>query len=713
MLLEVSEFCRRATRDLPALVDELREETGRYGEQEEAAWTASLGRAAYVLNRPQLKDFHLHVGRRGFVDVEYRLPAASSWCDLVLLGRNESHPQGVIVELKDWLTFGDEPGPSEGLVQHHGQLELHPADQVRGYVEYCRRFHSAVLEWEAEVSGCVFFTQEVDIDAYGRHPHDRLVKEYPLFNDQQRDREGRFPDYLASKLRNPDVDFARGFDRGSYRQDRGFCRQVAEQIADPKSSPFVLLDHQRRALELCRATVAQALERGATSKTVVIIEGPPGSGKSVVAARLWADLQADARLGASDCVVTTTSASQRANWDHLFNQVHRGAAGVILPANQYAPADAKWVGDYKKSHGDGSMKPDAWRGNVKLCRELKGRIGPAAEPLVSIVDEAHALINPESPKARTPAGWPVAFGPQAWHIIRASRVAVFLMDSSQGFRDRETTSREDIERWAQELGAVIAPEVSLRGLQFRAAGSFEYTEWVDQVLGLTEGGRPRSSWRRSKGNPTGSFVFDIVSDPLALDETLRPHIAAGSSARLLAAYGRPWVTQPKAKEGARRVLPHRLAPHEKDFDISFRRKGGQLRWSRIWNYAPKADYTLFVQAPPGSPMASDPLGEVGCPYVVRGFDYDWVGMLWLKDLVWRKDRWIVDIDQVFESGVSGTLAEARRERRAGVEGPGHRALLLGVQRAYRILLTRAMRGIYVWFEDPETAEKVKSELQYD
>ena len=710
MLVEVSEFCRRVRKNLPGLVGELREETGRYGEEEAKAWTASLSRAGYVLDRPQLKSFHIYVGQRGSLEVEYRLPASSSWCDLVLLGRNDERPQAVLVELKDWLTFGDEPGLSEGLMRRQGRIDLHPADQVRGYAEYCRRFHSGVLESGADVNGCVFFTQEISVESYSLHPNDLLVKEYPIFTNQAPDREDRFPAYLSSRLSRPDIDFALAFDQGTYRQDRGFCRQVAEQLADPTSSPFVLLDHQRKALALCRATVTEAISRGEDKKAVIIIDGPPGSGKSVVAARLWAELQGDAHLTANDCVVTTTSSSQRANWEHLFGLVRRGAAGVILPANQYAPADVKWVGDYKRNHGDALMKPDDWRKNVVICHESGRRFGPATQPLVSIVDEAHALINPESPKARTPAGWPVAFGPQAWHIIRASRVSIFLMDSSQGFRDRETTSRADIERWAAEFGAEVAPAVSLAGLQFRAAGSVEYTNWVDRVLGLVDEVAERPSWRRTESNNAGVFLFEVLPDPLSVEEALRSRVASGESARLLASFGRPWITAAKGKDRARRASPHRLPHQDKDFAITFRRGGKQIRWSKIWNYTPNADYTFFVQAPPGSPMAEDPLAEVGCPYVVRGFDYDWVGLLWLKDLVWRKNRWIVNLEQVFETGISGTLAAARRERLRGFVGPAHAELLKRTAQAYRILLTRAMKGLYVWFEDEETEERLRSEL---
>ena len=122
------------------------------------------------------------------------------------------------------------------------------------------------------------------------------------------------------------------------------------------------------------------------------------------------------------------------------------------------------------------------------------------------------------------------------------------------------------------------------------------------------------------------------------------------------------------------------------------------------------DYTLFVQAPAGTGMGKDTLSEVGCPYVVRGFDYDWVGVLWLGDLIWRGGRWTVDLDHIHETGVKGTLQEARREREQGIEGPAHAELVRRVAQAYRILLSRAMKGLYVRVQDEETRTKLLADL---
>jgi hypothetical protein len=148
-------------------------------------------------------------------------------------------------------------------------------------------------------------------------------------------------------------------------------------------------------------------------------------------------------------------------------------------------------------------------------------------------------------------------------------------------------------------------------------------------------------------------VFD---DPQALEDALQAHVREGRTARLVASYAREWKTGGILK-------PHVLPDSEKDFNIVYERDGVRRTWSRIWNYTPDQDYSLFIQAPEGSPAHTNPLGEVGCPYVLRGFDFDYAGLLWFSDLVRRGSRWKVNLEHVHESAWRRFRPRAR-ERRA-------------------------------------------------
>ena len=124
---------------------------------------------ADALSEQHLGPLLLYFFANGLLGLEYQLPDAGSWCDAVLPGRRNSTASAVIVDLKHRITRGDRPGPIEGLMDRGGQIVLHPADQVQGYTEYCRRFHSALQDYRADVGGCVFFTRDNFLGRYEGH----------------------------------------------------------------------------------------------------------------------------------------------------------------------------------------------------------------------------------------------------------------------------------------------------------------------------------------------------------------------------------------------------------------------------------------------------------------------------------------------------------------------------------------------------------------
>jgi uncharacterized protein len=271
------------------------------------------------------------------------------------------------------------------------------------------------------------------------------------------------------------------------------------------------------------------------------------------------------------------------------------------------------------------------------------------------------------------------------------------MDGDQSYRDNETTSRSSIVEFAKEFGVDNVEIVDLAGAQFRCGGSAEYMDWLDELLELRAPGTHQGAWRKGHGGP---FEFEIAESPIELESRLRSKMNEGHSVRLLASYARPWKTK-------KSYQPHDLPAVDQDFAIECGVPSGLETWSRVWNYAPEQDYTLFVQAPEGSAMGADQLAEVGCPYVVRGFDFDTIGLLWLKDLVRRGDRWVANLDHIHESAWKKTRSQARKE---GGSGPHADELLERLKRGYRILLSRGIRGAQIWFEDDETREFVETKL---
>jgi hypothetical protein len=457
----------------------------------------------------------------------------------------------------------------------------------------------------------------------------------------------RFPAFFRDRLTNPHEAFANAFEAGRYRQNRGFVAQIGAQILNPESQVFELLDNQRAAFALCRAIINDtfvATTSAEPPKKVVIITGPPGSGKSAIAARLWASLVTDPTLPDGDVVFTTTSQSQNSNWSHLFDQVAgpRVARGVVRRATAHSPISLQELKQLRLRRGDHFLSPaNPWRENLTTLRAVSGRLRDGArddQNLITIVDEAHALINPEDPRVRGQFGFATSLGPQAYHIIRTSLLTVFLLDPHQAFRSRENTRLDDLREWSRELSAGEPEEISFEGVQFRCGGSAEFVAWLESFLrapqssdvsvrhgamavaevpkvyraGISRGGIP-------PGHPRMDIrVFD---NPEQLEAALRERHLKGNSVRLLSSFSRRWKTRDDAN-------PHALPADLMDFHEPYAANGKTRFWSRVWNVlGPQDDYTWYVTGHPAGRIRSDPLCEVGCTYAVRGFDWDYIGIL--------------------------------------------------------------------------------------
>lgn len=729
MLYTVREFCSYVQDDLNCLIDEVAGITRYVSDEEKKAYAGSYPVVASMLaqamkRQPAIGDAHISTTE---LLLEYKLPAASAWCDLVLLGANaENRKEVIIVELKNYQKNQDDaPGSYEGLMMHKGSVIKHPADQVKGYTEYCRRFHSVVLDEGAEVNGCVYFTQPIDLQPYRLAPNDRLTAEYPMYNTESSD---RLAEYVTSKICKGDEAFAASFVNGFYKQDRNILRQVAENLSANSATarPFVLLDEQRLGFNLVMQTLEQRVKDG--KKEVIVVQGPPGSGKSAVAINLWIEsvMKYSKEKDCGNIVFVTTSSSQSDNWKMTFDKYGKKyhASQVVLKISSFNPGFneakvkqmiypyfAEKEEKYVLSHKDRRL-------NIKYFREyLQYILDNHLEKnykrnlhFMSVVDEAHALINPTKEDFRSSnfCGWCCSMGPEAFHVINESQISVFFTDGKQSFRDNETTTIEDIKAWAEELGAHFS-SVSLDGMQFRCAGSYEYVDWVENLFS-----------EHPLHNVTkwaDKFKVKVVDFPSEMEDDIRQYVNQGNaSCRLMSSYTRKWIST------ANDEMHSKLSEHDFVLDD----KEGS-KWKKYWNSG--KHYDIYVQGSRGTMMNTDPLSEIGCPYVVRGFDYDYVGLLWLEDIIVRNGEWCLNLDYIEEKGFKSDkvkakealkLAKKHGKYRGKVSGiipskldgfPAVNMFFNAVTQAYRILLTRAIKGVTIYIKDEETRAYVRKLLK--
>ncbi|WP_082569646.1 DNA/RNA helicase domain-containing protein [Knoellia sp. Soil729] len=423
--------------------------------------------------------------------LEYRLPLTSKRADVVLAGKHPStgKPSFVVVELKQWSEAeGIEGSDTLFRVAPHIKREyLHPGLQVDGYCDYLRDFTTYLAENEHSLIGAAYLHNATDAGV-GDIVAAPSGSRSRVFTGQRR---GDFVNFLRAHLApEPGAETADALLASRIAPSRHLLAVAAEEVQQREM--FTLLDEQRLAYEQVLNGVGRA--RGADTKTVVIITGGPGSGKSVIALSVMGEL---ARQGRS---------VMHATGSRSFTQTLRKVAGKRAPRVQKLFAYFNSFMDAEKNGLD--------------CL---------------ILDEAHRLRE-TSVNRYTRKEVRLVARPQLEELVDAARVPVFLLDDHQVVRPGELGTADEIEEYAVARGLRVR-RISLDD-QFRSGGSEVYVSWVQQLLGL-EGGVP-SIW---PGDPR--FELRTASSPEDMEAWLRRHQDAGLTARIAAGYAWPW-SDPRA-----------------------------------------------------------------------------------------------------------------------------------------------------------------------
>jgi hypothetical protein len=419
--------------------------------------------------------------------VEYALPLTSKRVDVILAGVHPRtrEPSYVVLELKQW-SRAERWEADDELVTIEGygaDPTLHPVAQVRGYATYLLDFTKSLAELRDPVAGAAYLHNATDPDAVhdlNAYPQDRLGR---LFTAARRE---DFYAFLSERL-DPDSSGTVAADmliNSAIAPSRQLLAVAAEEIQ--RREQFVLLAEQRLAFSLVRHEVEKA--HRADSKSVVVITGGPGSGKSVIALSLLGELAREGRT-----VLHATGSRS-------FTQTLRKVAGRRSPRTQQ-------LFKYFNSFMDASPN------------DLD----------VLILDEAHR-IRETSVNRYTKAALRTD-RPQVDELIAAARVPVFLLDEHQVVRPGEMGTVADIRAHALKAGLHVH-QVDLDA-QFRCGGSLKYVDWVQRLLGLSPGGP--IPW-------DGDEHFDVrvAEAPSEMEAALAARLAAGYGARLAAGYCWKW-----------------------------------------------------------------------------------------------------------------------------------------------------------------------------
>ncbi len=284
---------------------------------------------------------------------------------------------------------------------------------------------------------------------------------------------------------------------------------------------------------------------------------------------------------------------------------------------------------------------------------------------VLLIDEAHRIETSNTYQHMRQADR--SDMPMVDQLIRCAKTTVFFIDDKQRVRHQEIGNSLFIKNAAKKFNASVE-EVELLS-QFRCMGSNNYLEWIESILGYTKETR---IFRKNE-----EFKFRIFDSPAELYNELKlREFVKPNSARLVAGYCWPWHDP---KPDGTLINDVKIG----DFEMPWETKGehavGEFPVWYQWAYKPNG------------------FRQVGCIYTAQGFEFDYIGVIIGPDLKYNKET-----DSLY-GDMSVTKDPTLRRDPSNFE--------TYMKNIYRVLLTRGMRGCYVYFVDKETEKFFRERME--
>jgi hypothetical protein len=590
----------------------------RPGAAEFASWQNSLSRVRDLIEVAKLED--------NMIALEYEVPYNKCRIDCLLFGHGSDAMQNVVlIELKQWSNVKELPDEGNFVETYIGgaeQIVPHPAQQVKGYHNYLKGF---VAEFETIPELALFSCAYCH--NYGRQNgtglfapiYKKLIEEFPVYT-----KEDVKP--LAAKLKAL-LQAGKGFEifnrfmRSPLKPSLKLLENVTKVIKN--EVVFSLLNEQLVAKNLIWSKVRKNQKK--QTKSVIIVHGGPGTGKSLIAINVLAEAAQKGQQVFYGC-------KSKPFTEGLRKLV--GSDGALLFSNLY--------------------------------RFVPSKIEENQLDLL-LIDEAHRIekkSNHQYTRNEDKTDMP-----QVEQLIRCAKTSVFFIDDKQNVRSQEIGHSGLIKACAAKFKCELA-EVTLL-TQYRCMGSNNYLLWLESVLGYETSPRTLSE--------NEVFDFRIFDSPVSLYKELSKHEEKKpNSARMVAGFCWPWSKELDSRgELVKDVKIGEFAmPWETHGEIT-RPPKGYVKWFE-WAYRPEG------------------FKQVGCIYTAQGFEFDYVGVIIGDDLTFDPAT------KRLVGNIGATKDPTLRKSKENFE--------LHVKNIYRTLLTRGMRGCYVYFCNKETENFFRSRM---
>lgn len=438
------------------------------------------------------------------------------------------------------------------------------------------------------------------------------------------------------------------------RREGMFERSISEIVNSDlfKFSPFKALNHdQAGAVGEILDGLLNDIERGKPSTSV--IQGDPGTGKTIIAIylmKLLRDIQLSEEGESFDRDSTFSDYFVEGNRDLIADL----KIGLVIPQQSLRSTIKKVF----------NKTPALQPGMVLSPFDLS----PSEEPYdLLIVDEAHRL----SQRANQPSGpqnkkyreiTEALFGKDDLSITqldwlrKCSKHQILLVDGEQSVRPADLP--KDL---IQSLIASSQAEKKFYRLhsQMRVQGG---TDYINYIRGILSSNPPV----RTEITNYDFRLFDNIGD---MQQAIRRRESEVQLARLVAGFAWPWKTK--------------TDPNAFDIEIDGRR----LRWNQT-----QTDWINSRTSP----------DEVGSIHTIQGYDLNYAGVIIGPDLRFDLETQSIVVDRASYFDKKGK----ENNPKLGLVYTDD-DLLRYITNIYAVLLTRGMRGTYVYVHDEALREYLR------
>ena len=242
--------------------------------------------------------------------------------------------------------------------------------------------------------------------------------------------------------------------------------------------------------------------------------------------------------------------------------------------------------------------------------------------------------------------------------IKAARVSVFFVDDDQRITVDDKYDVDKIIEYAKKENAVVHKPYELVS-QFRCDGSDGYISFLDNLLEIKQTANPTFDFNNLK--------IKIFDDPNLLRDELREINAVNNKARMVAGYCYDW----------------NVKNHRGDWDVILP-NGFKAKWN-----LEKDDYWAINKSS---------FEQVGCIHTCQGMEFDYVGVFIGKDLYFDGEHVQTNRDAISDDDkTSGLKSKSTSEELADRI----------IRRTYKVLLTRGLKGCYIYCEDEALSNHLK------